>query len=209
MTRYANGLFYLHGHFGCDLPMSVLETSCGRLGNANQFPQFGAGKLMLLPIFPQNPVRFGHNDTYGIGPSRPMSIPIVSDCLQYTPYHPVMVYLRGDPRTGWGKRFREFLQDKGKSLAWVAQRMPSKTKEGESLNESTLRSWTNGTRKINLVDFFAICEIAEADPAVILFGKPIMSEDHIKKTMGIVQKALGHTDEDETATTNGKERKDA
>lgn len=43
---------------------------------------------------------------------------------------------------------------------------------------STLRSLLNGHREPKVRDFFALCEAAEVpDPAVILFGHPIMSPE--------------------------------
>jgi len=69
----------------------------------------------------------------------------------------------------WGKRFRKLLRHKGSNLAKVADAM--------QLSESALRSWTNGNRQINLQDFFKLCEVAEVDPAVVLFAVPRMTEE--------------------------------
>ena len=65
---------------------------------------------------------------------------------------------------GWGKRFRAECADRGLNLAMVAERL--------DLAESTLRSWTNGTREINLADFFRLCNAADVDPKSILFMPP-------------------------------------
>lgn len=68
----------------------------------------------------------------------------------------------------WGARFKEHAREKDLNLAKIAELM--------DLSEPTLRSWTNGNRKINLEDFFALCAAAELNPATILFGMPIMTE---------------------------------
>lgn len=69
----------------------------------------------------------------------------------------------------WGRRFRNALKEKGTSLGKCAADM------GQA--ESTLRSWTNGTRQINLGDFFRLCYTADLDPCLILFGAPLMSQE--------------------------------
>jgi len=63
---------------------------------------------------------------------------------------------------GWGRRFREYVTDKETTLADVAERI------GRA--ESTIRSWTNGTRDINLKEFFELCDAAGLDPASVLFA---------------------------------------
>ena len=75
----------------------------------------------------------------------------------------------------WGRRLRNHLRESDSNLAELAEKMDKV--------ESTLRSWTNGTRQINLSDFFEACQKAGADPAVMLFGHPIMSES-LKKQLG-------------------------
>lgn len=77
--------------------------------------------------------------------------------------------------TLWGRRLKTHLKEKGENLASLAEKM--------TLSEATLRSWTNGTRRINLVDFMNACRLAKADPAQILFGKPVLSDD-LKKQLG-------------------------
>ena len=62
----------------------------------------------------------------------------------------------------WGRRFREGSKRKGLNLRQIAERM--------DLAESTVRSWTNGNRDINLTDFLKLCEAAGLDPAVTLFA---------------------------------------
>lgn len=61
----------------------------------------------------------------------------------------------------WGARFRDQMRAKELNLAVLADRM--------SLAESTLRSWTNGNRDINLSDFFRLCAAAGIDPHDVLF----------------------------------------
>lgn len=61
----------------------------------------------------------------------------------------------------WGARFRDQIKGK-KTLAEIAEKM------GQA--ESTLYSWTNGTRPIRLDDFFRLCETAEVDAVRLLFA---------------------------------------
>lgn len=63
---------------------------------------------------------------------------------------------------GWGARFREQAKERGLSLGQIAGKL--------DLAESTVRSWTNGTRDINLADFLKLCEAAEIDAALVLFA---------------------------------------
>lgn len=128
---------------------------------------------MLLPVFPQKAVRFRHIDTYGIGRIQRKSIPIVSDCRTNPDYH-VGMKQNLDPWKHWGRRLKVHLKENGQNLAGLAEKM---TNSGTPIAESTLRSWTNGNRQINLTDFFEICAKAEADPAQILFGQTLMSAE--------------------------------
>ena len=66
---------------------------------------------------------------------------------------------------GWGRRFRDACKQKGVSLSQVAANL--------ELSESTVRSWTNGVRDINLSDYFRLCDAAGLDPAVILFAEKV------------------------------------
>lgn len=43
--------------------------------------------------------------------------------------------------------------------------------------EVTVRSWTNGTRDINLEDFFHLCKKTGLDPAIVLFDAPLMTRE--------------------------------
>lgn len=61
----------------------------------------------------------------------------------------------------WATKFREECRRRELSLAQVAERL--------DMAESTVRSWTNGTREINLSDFFRLCAVAEIDPQGVLF----------------------------------------
>lgn len=78
----------------------------------------------------------------------------------------------------WGKRFKEMAQDNGHSLASLADPMDRA--------ESTLRSWTNGTREINLSEFFELCAAAGVNPSQVLFGGIPMNEEtrqHLSKAL--------------------------
>lgn len=65
------------------------------------------------------------------------------------------------------------------------------------LAESTLRSWTNGTRDINLKDFFALCDAARIDPAHALFGRIGLTQEQKARLGDMVVKIL-----DSDAATN-------
>lgn len=66
---------------------------------------------------------------------------------------------------GWGARFREYAKKRGLSLGKVAERL--------EVAESTVRSWTNGTRDINLTDFVRLCDESGLDHAMILFSDKV------------------------------------
>ena len=142
---------------------------------------------MLAAVFPQKSMRFRHNDTYGIAPKSQKSIPDVSNRLRHLGYDWAMEK-RDDSWKSWGLRLRNHLKEHKSSLAKLADKMLDE--DGEPIAESTLRSWTNGNRKINLEDFFHACKEAGANPAVILFGRPIMSDAMRKEIGDLVVAAL-------------------
>lgn len=73
----------------------------------------------------------------------------------------------------WGKRLKALAKEKGLNLAALAEKL--------GLAESTVRSWTNGTHNTTLKDFFLLCAAADLDPALVLFGMPIMNPEQRKK----------------------------
>jgi transcriptional regulator with XRE-family HTH domain len=77
-----------------------------------------------------------------------------------------------DPWRDWAARYRAEIKRRHKNLAKVAEAL--------DVAESTVRSWTNGTREPNLSDFFAICRAGEVDPAMVLFGRPVMTDAAFK-----------------------------
>lgn len=88
-----------------------------------------------------------------------LSIRIESVCLTPSAYSEAMVR----PRYGdWGSRFRLGLKAKKLTTGQVAEKM--------DLAESSVRSWLNGNREINLSDFFLLCDAAGLDPATVLFA---------------------------------------
>lgn len=91
----------------------------------------------------------------------------------------------------WGNRFRTQIKEKSRTLAQVAEKM--------NRAESTLRSWTNGTREINLLEFFQLCEAAEVDAAAVLFGRPLMT-DAQRKAIGELTASL--MEKDPTSSPN-------
>jgi transcriptional regulator with XRE-family HTH domain len=87
-----------------------------------------------------------------------IATPHVSDFGGGFPYPP---FMKHDKKwQGWGQRFRLACRVNGLTLAQVAEKM--------DLAESTLRSWTNGTREINLSTFFHLCAAADVSPYAIL-----------------------------------------
>lgn len=62
----------------------------------------------------------------------------------------------------WGTRFRSLIRAKHLTLADLAERLDK--------SESALRSYTNGTRPIQLADFLHLCKAADVDPAAVLFA---------------------------------------
>ena len=68
----------------------------------------------------------------------------------------------------WGDRLRAHMKKHHLRAATLAESL--------GLAESTVRSWLNGTRPLNLIDFFSLCSKAGADPKTILFGPVQLSE---------------------------------
>jgi len=68
----------------------------------------------------------------------------------------------------WGKRLRDFARSKGRNYLDVAEPM--------GLSDSAIRSFTNGHRPPDLVEFMTMCELLGADPATILFGSPTVND---------------------------------
>lgn len=146
---------------------------------------------MVEPVFPQKLVRFEHNDTYGIDQTAPKSIPIVSDGTNGRDYHAAMApHKRAKP--AWAGRLRDHLEENGQTLANLAQKIHN-PKTGDERAEVTLRSWLNGNRQINLTEFLELCLQAAADPAYILFGRPLMRED-VTDQLNALVKTFGAAD---------------
>ena len=89
----------------------------------------------------------------------------------------------------WGARFRQAIADKPIPVrqAVVAERL--------GVADSTLRSWLNGSRDINLVDFFRICAAGDVDPRQILFEGQESTEPEEGNTPVTMSDAYRHTDE--------------
>lgn len=71
--------------------------------------------------------------------------------------------------THWGERLRQHVKESHRKWSDIAETM--------DLSEGSLRHWCNGTRDINLKDFFRLCESTGADAHLILFGKPNLHHD--------------------------------
>jgi transcriptional regulator with XRE-family HTH domain len=90
-----------------------------------------------------------------------LSIPIASQVLARKFY--IRLMARRKHWEDWGTRFRNCAREKGMSTRSLAEKI--------GLAESSVRSWINGTREINLTDFFQMCEVAGIDPATVLFAE--------------------------------------
>lgn len=132
---------------------------------------------MSFPVCPNASVCV--HDTYGIGLRSRMSILKVSDRIKPRQYHPHMAKKAWE---SWGRRLREMAKDGGYTLASLGEKIHRA--------ESTVRSWTNGTREINLSEFFELCEAAEADPSQVLFGAITMDPETQRQLGAIGQRVL-------------------
>lgn len=82
----------------------------------------------------------------------------------------------------WGGRLREHVVDQGLKWGELAEKV------GRA--EVTLRKWCNGGNKINLEDFFLLCEAAGADPAHILFGDISITDEQRRRLGDLVVSVL-------------------
>lgn len=73
------------------------------------------------------------------------------------------------PWKSWGQRIRVHMREKKLRPVNVAASL--------EMSDSALRSWLNGTRQINLSDFFRLCDVVKADPRQMLFGSPGLSPE--------------------------------
>lgn len=174
MSWNANGTLNLDCSLGSNTAMTVFQAASSCLRYAKQFAHVGTRKRPTFTVFTKKLVWFGHFDTYGIGPNRQKSIPIVSDALEPLRYYFPMTQ-HTDPWKHWGLRLKVHLKETDGSLAKLAEKMLKP--DGEPMTEGALRHWTNGTRQPNLSDFFELCRLAKADPVHILFGRPLMSAE--------------------------------
>ena len=137
---------------------------------------------MFLAITSQKLLCRGHIDTHGIALSSIRSILPVSDSVRPTRYARAMA--KNPDWKEWGVRLRAHIKGRRtKSWTQVAEAM------GQA--ESTVRSWCNGTREINLVDFMRLCHAAEADPQSILFDVRHITDAEKLKIGDAVVSALG------------------
>lgn len=99
-------------------------------------------------------------DAYSIDRLPTLSIPIESHRSNTPAYIPRMA--KRKVWQDWGARFRTECRLKGTSTRALSEKL--------GLAESSVRSWLNGTREINLSDFFLLCDTAGIDPATVLFA---------------------------------------
>jgi transcriptional regulator with XRE-family HTH domain len=130
-----------------------------------------------LPVSGEVFATSDHLDTYGISGLRRSAIPIVSDACRETPYDSRMPPKKA-PKLGpkpkateawesWGSRMRAHIKRRGLKWNQIAELM-----EMNGTSGSGIRHWLNGTRSINLREFFQLCTVVDADPAIILFNGP-------------------------------------
>lgn len=112
-----------------------------------------------------------------------LSIPIESGDMSRFPYKPYRSRMAKDYWRDWGTRFRRACRDKQSPLTTkeVAERL--------DMAESSVRSWLNGTREINLSDFFLLCSAAGIEPASILFA---VDSDH---GLSLLHRAWGRSNQ--------------
>lgn len=129
---------------------------------------------MFFAVTTQKAVLIAHSDTHRIALRPDKSIPDVSDGLDAPNYPSGMA--TNNRWLDWGMRLRAHVKER-KDVSW--------TKIAEKLDttEGAVRHWCNGTRDINLKDFFRLCEVAEADAPQILFGRVSLG-DVQKKQLG-------------------------
>lgn|SRR3990167_4632373 len=120
------------------------------------------------------------HDTYGIAARWQKSIPLVSDTDAPGLYHCKMP--KNTWKT-WGPRFKKLAKENGHTLASLAEKL------GRS--ESTLRSWTNGTREINFSEFFDLCAAAGVNPSMVIFGALPMNAEARQHVAEAITRALG------------------
>lgn len=92
----------------------------------------------------------------------------------------------------WGRRLRAHVREQP-DISWA------KIARDLDISEAAVRHWCNGTRDINLADFFRLCAAAKADPAQILFGRVIVTDDQRRRLGDLVMSVL----ESDPATTPG------
>lgn len=117
---------------------------------------------------------FCHSDTHGIASRSRVSIPLVSDCGERPRYSRRMQAWKG-----WPDRIRTAKKAAGMTWADVAEKV--------GVEEPTIRHWLNGTRNLNLEDFFSLCAAVKADPQTILFGKDSLPGDVRNALAGILK----------------------
>lgn len=111
----------------------------------------------------------------------------------------------------WSQRFTDFLKDRQRrSLPSIADEM--------GLTVGGVRHWLNGHRQILLIQFFKLCEVAQADPQEILFGKTDRMSDRQRQMLDAYDSAPDHvrraidsllnmrTDDDVGNVQNGTDR---
>lgn len=77
--------------------------------------------------------------------------------------------LTNDIWKSWGRRFKNAIRENGGSVVKCAEAL--------EMSESGVRHWLNGTREINLNDFFRLCAAGGVDPCLVLFGAPLMNQE--------------------------------
>ena len=127
---------------------------------------------------------------------RALSIPYASPLVRKPPY-PESMGKKSEWRH-WGARFRNEASRKGISTREAAARVDQA--------ESTVRSWLNGTREVNLADFVRLCDATGIDPELVLFadvGKLLsawrLATNAEKESLLLMSEAILRRHEDEAS----------
>lgn len=78
----------------------------------------------------------------------------------------------------WRERAKQWIKSKKLTHQWIAAEMER--------SRATIGHWLSGHNKINLDEFFTLCDVIKADPQEILFGRSSIAKDgaSVDRTQG-------------------------
>lgn len=124
------------------------------------------------------------HDTYRIALVQRLSTHTVSDAWRAPPYYRRMPYR--DVWKGWPARFKAHYRKHHMRASDVAEKL--------AITEAALRHRLNGTRQVDLAEFFAMCAAVEANPLEILFGGLPLSDEQMASLGQAMHSLLWHRD---------------